>query len=52
MHCLVFPCVAVIKSKVGQSRPNVVQSYGNRDCQASKGFDKYVPDDDAGFVDV
>jgi len=23
--------------------------YGNRDCQASKGFDKHVPDGDAGF---
>ena len=26
--------------------------YGNRDCQASKGFDKHVQDDDAGFVDT
>ena len=23
--------------------------YGNQHCQASKGFDKYVTDDDAGF---
>ena len=27
-------------------------SYGNRHCQASKGFDKHVRDDDAGFVDT
>ena len=27
-------------------------SYGNQDCQASKGFDKHVRDDDAGFVDT
>ena len=26
--------------------------YGNRHCQASKGFDKHVRDDDAGFVDT
>jgi len=26
--------------------------YGDRDCQASKSFDKHDPDDDAGFVDV
>jgi hypothetical protein len=26
--------------------------YGNRDCQASKGFDKHVSDGDAGFVDM
>jgi len=29
--------------------PFVERPYGNRDCQASKGFDKYVPDGDAGF---
>ena len=27
----------------------VAAYYGNQDCQASKGFDKYVTDDDAGF---
>ena len=27
-------------------------SYGNRHCQASKGFDKHVSDGDAGFVDM
>jgi len=26
--------------------------YGNWHCQASKGFDKHVRDDDAGFVDT
>jgi hypothetical protein len=30
----------------------VVGYYGNRHCQASKGFDKHVRDDDAGFVDT
>ena len=28
------------------------KQYGNRDCQASKGFDKHVSDGDAGFVDM
>jgi hypothetical protein len=31
---------------------NYTIPYGNRHCQASKGFDKHVRDDDAGFVDT
>ena len=29
-----------------------LEYYGNQDCQASKGFDKHVPDGDASFVDI
>ena len=40
-----------------QVQPNttlasISQKYGNWDCQASKGFDKHIRDDDAGFVDT
>ena len=35
-----------------QSTDTCVELYGNRHCQASKGFDKHVRDDDAGFVDT
>ena len=29
-----------------------LETYGNRDCQASKGFDKHIQDDNASFVDT
>jgi len=49
---------AVKARKTPASHADIVMSnfrqklYGNRDCQASKGFDKHVSDGDAGFVDM